>query len=681
MIKRILILVIATTTVLLLLTMGCDEADGDLVKISIKEHQIEFDENLFFVSCTINYNNGESEIYSLNELRDFSTIQPDDEVIVYASAKIGHCVPKLNGDTYTGSSKKLDDNIGDLAFSVDLCHHTLIFSSGDVDVIDMRKDNFHFSEEDVCLYDKIDLPNVSPSFVKYGYESHNWNTKKDGSGIDLFPGMVTITEELLDDCCIDCFSKEKIVLYPKFIKIEYSVVCNVNDGIHEDISMGLSMRIDESIRLQDPIFKKSDSIFRYWLFGSLKLFSGNTLTLTREVLPETDKIVLCAQWAAQITPDLEYCTSTSEYEFADYGEKWFTTITPKPHYSLPKSTDSIVGATYTLNADGTATISTDDVCEPIRYAIAATPIEHKVTFDLNGGVGSKELIFNEVEMKTFPTPTKDGHIFDGWYDGDTKIDDTTGFVSDITLKAKWTAIAPPPVVHQTYLVRFFDSQGGNLIMEYYTEGPVTTPETPSRAGYEFSGWESTGGVLRDHIDRDTDYYATWNPIPVSPSGYVISFHLNEGEDAYYKCNSLELEGLPTPTSDGKRFDHWYYIEDGEHKIFAGVCNKDIDVYASWVEVKSRFHLDENGDVWFEGDVKDMTSIPVKEGYEFDGWYVIIEGERFPYKDGLGTDVYASWKRIAPPSDDGGANLILPIVTISSIIVMVAGVAYLQRKLS
>ena len=63
MIKRILILVIATTTVLLLLTMGCDEADGDLVKISIKEHQIEFDENLFFVSCTINYNNGESKIY------------------------------------------------------------------------------------------------------------------------------------------------------------------------------------------------------------------------------------------------------------------------------------------------------------------------------------------------------------------------------------------------------------------------------------------------------------------------------------------------------------------------------------------------------------------------------------------------------------------------------------------
>ncbi len=153
MIKRILILVIAITTVLLLLTMGCDEADGDLVKISIKEHQIEFDENLLEDIIEYlkeaNYNNGESKIYSLNELRDFSTIQPDDEVIVYASAKIGHCVPKLNGDIYTGSSKKLDDNIGDLTFSVDLCHHTLIFSSGDVDVIDMRKDNFHYSEEDV----------------------------------------------------------------------------------------------------------------------------------------------------------------------------------------------------------------------------------------------------------------------------------------------------------------------------------------------------------------------------------------------------------------------------------------------------------------------------------------------------------------------------------------------------
>ena len=44
MIKRILILVIATTTVLLLLTMGCDEADG--VNTSTKKSVLlEFDED------------------------------------------------------------------------------------------------------------------------------------------------------------------------------------------------------------------------------------------------------------------------------------------------------------------------------------------------------------------------------------------------------------------------------------------------------------------------------------------------------------------------------------------------------------------------------------------------------------------------------------------------------------
>ena len=42
MIKRILILVLAITTMLLLLTMGCDEADGD--EEPIKSLRLDYDE-------------------------------------------------------------------------------------------------------------------------------------------------------------------------------------------------------------------------------------------------------------------------------------------------------------------------------------------------------------------------------------------------------------------------------------------------------------------------------------------------------------------------------------------------------------------------------------------------------------------------------------------------------------
>ena len=657
MIKRILILVLAITTMLLLLTMGCDEADGD--EEPIKSLRLDYDEKKIEVKMNDTLCSSNTDILLFENL---STCH-----FLVTSKEIGYRPYR----TLFGEDRLSEDFVpskGDLNKTMKLFLKPIEYNI-------KFNDTFGNVNEIRCFFgNKFTVPSKVP--LNNGYSVDTWHS---GKRIFLSSENVDINEELIKICDVIGTSIE-VKPEIKLIDFEGRYVLEGGTSSFEDDC--IHFNVENDVKITDNVPVKPGSVFKCWCVCGTIVKSGHNYRLTpSDIASDTFVIEIKAQWAAQITPDLEYCTSTSEYEFADYGEKWFATITPKPHYSLPRSIDSIVGATYTLNNDGTATISTDDVCEPIRYAIAATPIEHKVTFDLNGGVGSKELIFNEVEMKTFPTPTKDGHIFDGWYDGDTKIDDTTGFVSDITLKAKWTAIAPPPVVHQTYLVRFFDSQGGNLIMEYYTEGPVTIPETPSRAGYEFSGWESTGGVLRDHIDRDTDYYATWNPIPVSPSGYVISFHLNEGEDAYYKCNSLELEGLPTPTSDGKRFDHWYCIEDGEHKIFAGVCNKDIDVYASWVEVKDRFHLDENGDVWFEGDVDDMTSIPVKEGYEFDSWYVIIEGERFPYKDGLGTDVYASWKRIAPPSDDGGANLILPIVTISSIIVMVAGVAYFQRKLS
>ena len=658
MIKRILILVLAITTMLLLLTMGCDEADG--VNTSTKKSvMLEFDEDEMEIKLNGVLCESKVEILLSDNLSSchFHAI----------SKKIGYQPYRSFGSDYCLSE--------DFSLQKSELNKTIRFKLEPIKYKIKFDDTFGNINQILCSFgDSFVVP--AQVSLKNGYSVDRWYS---GSMIFFSSKVVDINEGLIKICDV---SGTSIKVIPDIKLINFKGNYILGGGTASFADNDICFNVENDVKITESVPEKHGSVFKYWSICGTIVKPGCSYRLTPlDITSDSFIVDIEAQWAAQITPDLEYCTSTSEYEFEDYGKKWSATITPNPHYSLPRSIDSIVGATYALNNDGTATISAADVCEPIRYAIIATPIQHKVTFDLNGGVGSKELIFNEVEMKTFPTPTKDGHIFDGWYDGDTKIDDTTGFVSDITLKAKWTAIAPPPVVHQTYLVRFFDSQGGNFIMEYYTEGPVTTPETPSRAGYEFSGWESTGGVLRDHIDRDTDYYATWNPIPVSPSGYVISFHLNEGEDAYYKCNSLELEGLPTPTSDGKRFDHWYYIEDGEHKIFAGVCNKDIDVYASWVEVKDRFHLDENGDVWFEGDVKDMTSIPVKEGYEFDGWYVIIEGERFPYKDGLGTDVYASWKRIAPPSDDGGANLILPIVTISSIIVMVAGVAYLQRKLS
>ena len=67
-------------------------------------------------------------------------------------------------------------------------------------------------------------------------------------------------------------------------------------------------------------------------------------------------------------------------------------------------------------------------------------VKHTITWDADGGVvenAPNEYIEGE-GVEVLPIPTKEGYIFLGWYNGDTKVD-SIGIdeVSDLILKAKW----------------------------------------------------------------------------------------------------------------------------------------------------------------------------------------------------------------------------------------------------
>lgn len=61
-----------------------------------------------------------------------------------------------------------------------------------------------------------------------------------------------------------------------------------------------------------------------------------------------------------------------------------------------------------------------------------------VTFDTDGGstVAAQTVDYNQMATKP-ADPTKDGYVFLGWYNGDTKFNFTTKIMSNITLKADW----------------------------------------------------------------------------------------------------------------------------------------------------------------------------------------------------------------------------------------------------
>ena len=89
---------------------------------------------------------------------------------------------------------------------------------------------------------------------------------------------------------------------------------------------------------------------------------------------------------------------------------------------------------------------------------------------------------------SFPTdPTQPGdQVFDGWYSGDTKYENTTEFTKDTTLTAKFET---------PYTITVNGSYAAGTGAGSYLEGASVTVSAGARPGYRFAGWTAEGVTL------------------------------------------------------------------------------------------------------------------------------------------------------------------------------------------
>lgn len=153
-----------------------------------------------------------------------------------------------------------------------------------------------------------------------------------------------------------------------------------------------------------------------------------------------------------------------------------------------------------------------------------------IMLDPNGGVCSQECVGgiaypSSTTIETVPVPTRDGYIFNGWYNAQTggkKIYDadgnwvTWGGSYPDTLYAHWTEVVVTTVAEDpTNLVLQLDPNGGECSKKYvggvaYSYGTsISTVPVPTRDGYTFDGWYDSleGGVL---IYDTEGNWVTWN---------------------------------------------------------------------------------------------------------------------------------------------------------------------------
>ena len=144
--------------------------------------------------------------------------------------------------------------------------------------------------------------------------------------------------------------------------------------------------------------------------------------------------------------------------------------------------------------------------------------QYTVTFDVNGGEGEvEEQLVRSGAKAVIPAtaPTKEGHTFLGWYNGEEAWDfEAASVTENITLTAHWQ-------IH-THTVTF--NEDGTTTQRTVNYGSaVAKPADPMKMGYTFAGW-TLNGVLYNFstpVKGNIELVASW-----TINKYTVTFNVD-----------------------------------------------------------------------------------------------------------------------------------------------------------
>jgi uncharacterized repeat protein (TIGR02543 family) len=295
-------------------------------------------------------------------------------------------------------------------------------------------------------------------------------------------------------------------------------------------------------------------------------------------------------------------------------------------------TEATFDTLYTFNQMGSSNIT---------LYVKWLPIQYSIQFISNGGSEVDTIYGILDETITKPVdPTKQGHIFDGWY---TESEFTTPFVFDkmplegATLFAKWMI--------NTYTLTYI-IEGSLINQEIAYQSQITLMTPPLIEGFNFVGWmeNDTPFTLTSMPDRNITILPKYEHII-----YTISFGNIVKSDMQVKYT--DPIGIEPPTKPGYAFTGWFTDEFllNEFTLTHMPAN-NIRLYALFepLAIQLHLHIDETQTNVVLVGYQDKYGLPTptKEGYQFLGWYLEDTFENKVYEIQMGlvpVHVYALWQ--------------------------------------
>lgn len=231
------------------------------------------------------------------------------------------------------------------------------------------------------------------------------------------------------------------------------------------------------------------------------------MQFTEDTVIGRDSITLYARWRSNILVTFDPQDGTVD-PTSTYTEL-NGTLASLP---VPTKTGQVFAGWYTDATEGEL-VTTKSVFSASTTIYARWRDKTTVTFDAQDGTVA--IASADVEpdgtLASLPTPTREGHAFEGWYTaatGGTLVTAGTPFYEDTTVYARWRALA---------VVTFDAGEGGtpdHSSLTVRTDNTIQYLPYATKEGYAFEGWYTAaeGGsqiTNKTQFTENTTVYAHW----------------------------------------------------------------------------------------------------------------------------------------------------------------------------